>query len=69
MGLLGGTKVALLGLLLAYFAGSIIGVGILLYNRNRNTEVPFGPYLALGLYLSLFWYTPIVEWYTRLFTI
>lgn len=69
MGLVGGAKIALLGLFLSYFAGSIIGVGILLYNRNRNTEVPFGPYLALGLYISLFWYTPIVEWYTKLFTL
>ncbi len=69
MGLLAGTKIALLWLLLAYFCGSIIGVAILLYTRNRNTVVPFGPYLALGLYISLFWYTPIIEWYTRLFTL
>ncbi len=69
MWLVGGAKIAALGLLLAYFVGSIIGIGILLYNRNRNTEVPFGPYLAVGLYLSLFWYTPIVAWYTKLFTL
>jgi prepilin signal peptidase PulO-like enzyme (type II secretory pathway) len=68
MGLVAGAKIAALGLLLAYFTGSIIGIGILAYNRNRNTEVPFGPYLALGLYISLFWYTPIVDWYTKLFT-
>lgn len=47
MGLVAGAKIAVLGLLLAYFAGSIIGIIILLYTRNRNTEVPFGPYLAL----------------------
>ena len=47
MGLVGGAKIAALGLLLAYFAGSVIGIILLLYNRNRNTEVPFGPYLAL----------------------
>jgi prepilin signal peptidase PulO-like enzyme (type II secretory pathway) len=47
MGMLAGTKIAMLGLLLSYFVGSIIGVAILLYTRNRNTEVPFGPYLAL----------------------
>ncbi len=47
MGLVAGAKIAALGLLLAYFAGSIIGIIILLFNRNRNTEVPFGPYLAL----------------------
>lgn len=68
MGLVAGAKIAALGLLLAYFAGSIIGIIILVATRNRNTEVPFGPYLALGLYISLFWYTPIVDWYTRLFT-
>lgn len=68
MGLLAGTKGALLGLLLSYFAGSIIGIAILLRNRDRNTEVPFGPYLALGLYISLFWYAPIVDWYTKLLT-
>ena len=69
MGLVAGAKIAALGLLLAYFAGSVIGLGILAYTRNRNTEVPFGPYLALWLYISLFWYTPIIEWYTRLFTL
>lgn len=69
MGLIAGAKIAALGLLIAYFAGSIIGILILLYNRNRNTEVPFGPYLALGLTISLFWYVPIVEWYTKLFTL
>lgn len=68
MGLVAGAKIAALGLLLAYFAGSIIGIIILVVTRNRNTEVPFGPYLALGLYISLFWYTSIIEWYTKLFT-
>ncbi|MDD2917141.1 MAG: prepilin peptidase [Candidatus Gracilibacteria bacterium] len=67
MGLVGGAKIALLGLFLSYLVGSVIGAGILLSTRNRNTEVPFGPYLALGLYISLFWYTPIVDWYTKLF--
>lgn len=69
MGLVAGAKIAALGLLLAYFSGSVIGILILAYNRNRNTEVPFGPYLALGLYISLFWYVPIVDWYTKLFTL
>lgn len=68
MGFVAGAKIAALGLLLAYFVGSIIGIIILFFTRNRNTEVPFGPYLALGLYISLFWYQPIVESYTNFFT-
>lgn len=67
MGLIGGTKIALLGLLLSYFIGSIIGIILLAINRHRDTEMPFGPYLALGLYLSLFFYTPIMDFITRIF--
>jgi len=69
MGLIAGTKIAMLGLLLSYFSGSIIGIILLAINRHRDTEMPFGPYLALGLYLSLFFYTPIMEFMTRMFVI
>jgi hypothetical protein len=41
MGLVAGAKIAALGLLLAYFAGSLIGIFILIVTKNRNTEVPF----------------------------
>lgn len=67
MGLVGGAKIALLGLALSYLLGSIIGLLIIAKTRSRNTELPFGPYLALGLYLSLFFYAPIIDWYTRTF--
>ena len=63
MGLLAGTKIALLGLFLAYITGSIIGIGILAVKRSRNIAVPFGPYLAVGLYLALLYHTEILRWY------
>lgn len=63
MGLLAGTKIALLGLFAAYIIGSIIGVGIIAVKRSRNIQVPFGPYLAAGLYVALFFHVEILNWY------
>ncbi len=63
MGLVAGAKIAILGLFLAYIVGSVVGVGIIAIKRRRNIEVPFGPYLAVGLYLALFFHTEILRWY------
>lgn len=110
MGFVGGLKIALLGLFLAYLVGSVYGVYVIaarIARRRREhaasqpgignvadadggaaveaenetgmeaverTEeakkipvheqenaVPFGPFLAAGLYLSLFFYEPIMK--------
>lgn len=66
MGLVAGTKMSLLGLFLAYMIGSVIGVGIIAVKRSRNIAVPFGPYLAAGLYASLFFHAQILDWYLGL---
>ncbi len=43
-------------ILLSSIAGSIIGIGlIVLAKKERNTAIPFGPYLALGGIATLFW--------------
>ncbi|MCK9272530.1 prepilin peptidase [Candidatus Gracilibacteria bacterium] len=63
MGLVGGTKIALLGLLIAYFLGSIFGIIILIKTRNRENKIPFGPYLGMGLFISLMFHTQIINWY------
>ena len=69
MGLVAGAKIAFLGLMLAYFSGSIIVLLVIAKTRSRNTELPFGPYLALGLYLSLFFHTEILDAYIKYLTI
>lgn len=66
MGLLAGTKIALIGLFAAYIIGSFIGVGIIAVKRSRNIQVPFGPYLAAGLYVSLFFHNELINWYLGL---
>ncbi len=53
MGFIAGAKIAWLGLFLAYLLWSIIGIGVILVAKRKNHEIPFGPYLAIGIYLSL----------------
>ena len=43
-------------ILLSSIAGSVIGIGLIIFaKKGRNTAIPFGPYLALGGILALFW--------------
>jgi leader peptidase (prepilin peptidase)/N-methyltransferase len=62
-GLLGWKGVILTTFLGSLF-GSIIGVSlILLKGREWGSRIPFGPYLALGALISLFWGQDIFMWY------
>jgi prepilin signal peptidase PulO-like enzyme (type II secretory pathway) len=56
------------GVLLTTFSGSLTGsvVGILLMKlkgKGRKTKIPFGPFLALGALVSLFFGEDILAWY------
>ena len=53
---LGWLNVALVpvGLLFGFFAGALAGVVVLADRRgNRHTEIPFGPFLALGTLVAI----------------
>jgi len=51
-------------ILLSSIAGSIIGIGLILFaKKGRNTAIPFGPYLALGGIAALFWGTQLSHVY------
>ena len=59
-----GWKGVLLTLLLSSFIGSVIGVGLMLRHRaDGRLAIPFGPFLALGAMVTLFWGDRIVRWY------
>lgn len=46
---------ALVGLFFGFLVGAVVGVGLMVLNRaGRRTEVPFGPFLALGTILAIF---------------
>lgn len=67
MGMVGafiGWKGVLLTTLLGSLTGAIVGVSLMAFNKaGRKTKIPFGPYLALGALISLFFGTPILRWY------
>ena len=51
-------------ILLSSIAGSIIGIGLMLFaKKGINTAIPFGPYLALGGIVALFFGTQLSNLY------
>ncbi len=48
-------------------AGSLIGITImLLQKKNTRLAIPFGPYLAFGAVLYVFYGDPLIRWYLGL---
>jgi len=51
-------------LFLSSFIGSVIGLGLILCcGKNKNTPLPFGPYLAIGGYTYLLWGQTLTDYY------
>jgi prepilin signal peptidase PulO-like enzyme (type II secretory pathway) len=64
MGLLLGVSNILLALFLAFFFGAIIGIILLIYEKKGlKSEIPFGPFLILGTFISILWGSQIINWY------
>jgi leader peptidase (prepilin peptidase)/N-methyltransferase len=60
-----GWKLMLVTLILASFAGSVIGVGIIALGRGgMKAALPFGTFLAVGALTAAVVGDPLVEWYT-----
>ena len=59
-----GWQLMLVSAFMACLVGSVIGVGgIALGLIGRRQPIPFGPYLALGGAIALFWGTQLLDWY------
>jgi leader peptidase (prepilin peptidase)/N-methyltransferase len=52
-------------LLVAVFSGAIFGILIKLAGKGRY--IPFGPFLAIGMWVVMLWGAPVLSWYLRLF--
>lgn len=58
----------LAGLLLGFLLGSIAGIILLAAKRKgRRDRIPFGPFLAAGAVLALFWGEPLYRLYRSIF--
>lgn len=59
-----GWKLLLPALFLAVFLGGVVAAALLAAGRKgRKDPIPFGPFLAFGAAVSLFWGGGIVQWY------
>lgn len=53
-------------ILLSSVVGAVIGVaGILIQGRDKNTPIPFGPYLAIAGWIAFMWGDDITLYYFR----
>jgi leader peptidase (prepilin peptidase)/N-methyltransferase len=59
-----GWKSVLLTTFLGSLSGSLIGIVMILFRgKGRRTKIPFGPFLALGAVITLFFGQEILLWY------
>jgi leader peptidase (prepilin peptidase)/N-methyltransferase len=64
LGWLGGGHVAL-GLFLGFLLGSIVGVVLVVAKaQGLQSHFAFGPFLAAGTLLAVWWGTQLLDWYT-----
>lgn len=68
LGLLSGSALSsLLVLFIASIIGMLIALPLMLFGKaNRKTQLPFGPLLIIGLFVTVLFGTQIINWYLRL---
>ena len=62
-----GWKSALITIFLGSLVGSVGGIiGMIALGKGRKSKIPFGPYLAIGAFLAMFFENEIIELYIRI---
>lgn len=66
IGALLGWKMLPLVIMLSALAGAVIGIALIVFSgRNKNTALPFGPYLSVAAFIALLWGEPITRTYSQ----
>jgi leader peptidase (prepilin peptidase)/N-methyltransferase len=61
-----GWKAVVVTILVACVVGSAVGLALMALKRlGRRQHIPFGPFLALGAVVGLFWGDRLLGWYLR----
>ena len=76
VGYLGAPGLVLLAMFLSFLTGALIGVTLKWWAERgatsdqslRKMKVPFGPYMALGSVISIFWGQRVLDAYLNLFS-
>jgi len=62
-----GIKGVLVTVIISAFAGSILGILYLYLSKSsKDKPLPFGPYLAVGIWITMMYGQTIVDWYLDL---
>lgn len=70
LGLILGWPDIMLSSIASFFLGAIWGlVAILMGKKSLKNKIQFGPFLALGVFVVVFWGHSIVEWYFSLLAV
>lgn len=67
-----GSFIGLKGTLFTIFLGSLFGsilgiIGIAVFGKSRKSKIPFGPFLAIGGLMALFWEEQLTRIYFDIF--
>lgn len=57
----------IVGIFLSFLSGGVLSIVILLMTRDRKKQIPFGPFLALGTILGVFFGQSLLESYLGTF--
>ncbi len=61
-----GWKAVLLTTFIGSLTGSIVGIFLMVFKgKGRKTKIPFGPFLAFGAIITLFFGRVILDWYLQ----
>lgn len=67
-GLFLGIKGILIGLFLGFIIGGVIGIIIIILKLKKiKDKIAFGPFIAIGTFISMMWANEILDWYMKLF--
>jgi leader peptidase (prepilin peptidase)/N-methyltransferase len=57
-------------ILLSSLVGAVVGIALIVFTKQgRNIPIPFGPYLAGGGLIALFWGQPLTQAYLQLLSV
>ncbi len=69
VGALLGWRLTLLSIFLGAFAGALIGMAVIGFNRDKNfqSQLPFGIFLGVGAIISMLFGESLIAWYVSMF--
>ena len=68
LGFILGIKNIFLTIFLSFILGAIISVILLITKiKGKKDPIPFGPFIILGFFITVFWGDELINWYLSLF--